>query len=171
MYNRYNSYGEVYAEFLYRMASARRARRKQSRQEYPNDDYNPFQKEPVVIYKPIYKHPEPIRTKIRRFELPKIEVYLRTNTWKVATNQKDTVIYRIAVEGEGSGEIPKVIADKIREGSLYIEEYSKYKHSAYIKARRYGYIKTEAWSLRRLLWECLKESQYVEFEEIKADSL
>lgn len=153
-YQNYNSYG-AYNENQYRG---------RSRWEETNS-YDPFDKL-KVIHTPTYKAPERIRTKIRRFELPNISLTKRINSWKVATNQKDALELYIEVEGEGKTAIPTSIATRIRNNQIVIKEEEE--EIIIVRSRR---VRKEVWTLKRLLWECLKESQYVEFEEITNSSI
>ena len=117
-----------------------------------------------IISTPEYKHPERLRPKFRRFELPEITIKQIVNTLAYATNQKDSTRTVIHVEGEGHCEIPRKFLNRIKSKEIIlIKDYEENEERYYMGSRQ---IKRQFWSYERLLWECLKESQYVDFEEI-----
>lgn len=88
----------------------------------------------------------------------KVKIYMSISLHNDLTEYDSILLH---VEGIGYKEIPLDIHLRINRGNILIKEYEVGK----IRVRQ-RQIRKEFWSLERLLWECLKESQYVEFEEI-----
>lgn len=123
-----------------------------------------------VIYTPEYTPPERKYPKFKTKTIEDLEIRLVSrifgdNLISSVYPHNDLLDYQnltLHVENIGYLDLPLEIQTKINKGIILILEFEVNKYRSY--GRR---IKREYWSLKKLLWECLKESQYVEFEEIR----
>lgn len=118
---------------------------------------------PHIIYKPSYK-PLPRRYpfKKRRLEDLSKDIKICKGVESLFTDYISLVssyyARDILILEDQKVIVPEKVFNKVRENRIDI----KIDNLTIIRPRR-----RKTWSMTKFLWECLKESQYVEFEEIK----